>query len=270
MKISDKQKKNLIIYSGVIAVISVGAIILFGWRGLFITSNMVIALIISFFQDNRNRNQNINYAQRETFRKTYYALVAMLLNIDNRNVSAEIKYFKSYLKDEYGDLGLKEGNKYLNKYLKMRLDIVKICDGMKRRPHTEKLQMIHQLFKMASVDKNITEKEEAFIHDVANKIGILAINYRKVKAMFVKVEEKKYSYNQSYSKSFSKIDQDKNSAYSILGISKTATADEIKRAYHAMAFKYHPDRFYHLGETAGQEANEMFQKIQYAYQLIKK
>ncbi len=47
--------------------------------------------------------------------------------------------------------------------------------------------------------------------------------------------------------------------YDILGISKTATADEIKRAYRKLASLHHPDRG---GETA------KFQEIQLAYDTL--
>jgi len=47
--------------------------------------------------------------------------------------------------------------------------------------------------------------------------------------------------------------------YLTLGVSKTATADEIKRAYRSMSMKHHPDR--------GGDA-EQFKKINEAYQIL--
>ena len=51
--------------------------------------------------------------------------------------------------------------------------------------------------------------------------------------------------------------------YDILGVSKNATADEIKRAYRTLAFKYHPDR--NQGNAA---AEEKFKKISAAYDVL--
>lgn len=51
--------------------------------------------------------------------------------------------------------------------------------------------------------------------------------------------------------------------YEILGVSKTATADEIKKAYRTLAFKYHPDR--NPGDTA---AEEKFKQINAAYDVL--
>ncbi len=51
--------------------------------------------------------------------------------------------------------------------------------------------------------------------------------------------------------------------YEILGVSKTATADEIKKAYRTLAFKYHPDR-----NPGNAEAEEKFKQISSAYDVL--
>lgn len=48
--------------------------------------------------------------------------------------------------------------------------------------------------------------------------------------------------------------------YDILGVSKTASADEIKRAYRKLAHKYHPDK--------GQGDDAKFKEVNEAYQVL--
>ena len=51
--------------------------------------------------------------------------------------------------------------------------------------------------------------------------------------------------------------------YSILGVAKTATADEIKKAFRKLAVKYHPDK------TRGDKAaNEKFKELNEANQVL--
>lgn len=51
--------------------------------------------------------------------------------------------------------------------------------------------------------------------------------------------------------------------YEVLGISRTATQNEIKSAYRKLAVKYHPDK-----NPGNKEAEEKFKKISAAYEVL--
>ena len=56
---------------------------------------------------------------------------------------------------------------------------------------------------------------------------------------------------------------DKRDYYEVLGITKTATADEIKKAYRQMAKKYHPD-----ANPGDKEAEAKFKEAAEAYGIL--
>ena len=56
----------------------------------------------------------------------------------------------------------------------------------------------------------------------------------------------------------------KRDYYDVLGVTKSASKDDIKKAYRKLALKYHPDKY------KEQDANVKFQSINEAYRVLLK
>ena len=54
--------------------------------------------------------------------------------------------------------------------------------------------------------------------------------------------------------------------YSVLGVSRDATDEEIKKAYRTLSRKYHPDA--NINNPKKDEAEAKFKEVQQAYQQI--
>ncbi len=60
----------------------------------------------------------------------------------------------------------------------------------------------------------------------------------------------------------------KRDAYEVLGVSRNATADELKKAYRKMAIKYHPDRQQGKSDAEKKVAEEKFKEAAECYDIL--
>jgi DnaJ like chaperone protein len=115
--------------------------------------------------------------------------------------------------------------------------------------YSSRLQLMHFLFGIAQSDGKLPDSELKLIAHIAVNLGVSSQDYESIKAMFIK--------NADY-------------AYKILEIDPQASDEEVKKAYREMAKKYHPDKVNYLGDDFQQAAKEKFQKVNEAYEEIKK
>ena len=130
------------------------------------------------------------------------------------------------------------------------IPLEQICGDIKLRTQVEvRIQLMHYLFGIAKADGHVADVEIQILRRIANLLGIPNADFESVKNMFYR---------------------DVNSDYTVLGIESSATEDEIKKAYRQMAIRYHPDKVAAMGDEYQKGAQEKFQKIQEAYENIKK
>lgn len=177
-------------------------------------------------------------------------LSAAVMKSDNQVKKSELDYVKEFYKRQFGQVKAESYIVMLRELLQKEIDLREVCQQIKMyMDHASRLQLIHYLFGLSKSDGHVHPDEVTTIRNIANWLGISAIDYESIQAMFVKNAE---------------------SAYKILEITPQATDDEVRKAYKRMAIKHHPDKVEHLGEDVQKAANDKFKEVNTAYDQIKK
>jgi DnaJ like chaperone protein len=94
-------------------------------------------------------------------------------------------------------------------------------------------------------------------------------NYRGDGQSSDKSSDTRFSEKESFSSDSQSSEKvDAKDPYTVLGLERNASPEEIKSAYRRLANKYHPDRVTHLGEEFRELAEKRFKDIQEAYQAL--
>ncbi|HDP55441.1 MAG TPA: molecular chaperone DjlA [Bacteroidetes bacterium] len=187
---------------------------------------------------------------RNNFIVSLLVLVAEVMKADGKVLKAELDYVKRYFLKNFGEAASREALVLLRDILKQNVPLkdvsYQIRDNM---DYPSRLQLLHLLFGIANADGVLHPNEVSVITNIAGWLGVSSADFESVKSMF-----------------FNDID----ASYRVLEIERTATVEEIKKAYRNMALKHHPDKVSYLGEDIRKAAEEKFQRVNEAYEKIKK
>lgn len=219
----------------------------------------ILGLIFGSMVDSLNSGQYVgdagslnmeNGTRPGDFSVSLLILSAAVMKADGKLLRSELDYVKKFFIIQFGESIAEDRIKLFKEILKQDIPVAPICGQIKQyMDYPSRLQLMHYLFGLAVADNHVDQLELSVLNEIAALMGLPLQEFESLKAMFVK---------------------DTNAAYRILEISETATDEEVKKAYRTMAIKHHPDKVAHLGEEVAHDAKEKFQKINEAYNEIKK
>lgn len=188
---------------------------------------------------------------RSDFATMLVVLSASVMRADGKVLKSELEYLKRFFSQQFGPSFTQEHLQTLKHFLDGgAIPLEQVCSDIRQRTQVEiRIQLLHFLFGLAKADGHVADAEINVIRNIATLLEIPTVDFESVKNMFYR---------------------NVNSDYAVLGIESTATEEEIKKAYRQMAIRYHPDKVASMGEEYQKGAKEKFQKIQEAYENIKR
>lgn len=184
------------------------------------------------------------------FLSSLIILVAAVMKSDGKVLKSELEYVSAYLTQAFNKDAAQEAILGLREILKQNIPVEEVSRQIGRyMDYSSRLQLLHFLFGVSKADGHVSENELKTIERISYYMGISANDLNSIRALF---------------------HQNVQSAYDVLDIQPGATDEEVKKAYRKMAVKYHPDKVAYLGDDVKTKANEKFQKLNEAYERVKK
>ena len=184
------------------------------------------------------------------FTVSLLVLVAAVMKADGKVLKRELEYVKMFLIKQFGQESAREALVLLRDILKQNIPVADVCRQIARNmEYSSRLQLMHMLFGISGSDGTYQDEELRMIERISAYMEISGSDFHSIRNMFI---------------------MSADSSYKILEIEKSATDEEIKKAYRKLARKHHPDMVSHLGEEIRMAAEEKFKKVNEAYEMIKK
>ncbi len=188
--------------------------------------------------------------QRNSFLVSLLVLSAAVIKADGRALQSELDYVKEFVRKNFGDAAVPQAIRMLEQFTRQDVNIYEIGPQIARyMNYSQRLQLFHYLAQIAMADGEFHKREKSVLEAIGSTISLSNTDINSVISMFYK---------------------EVSAAYSVLGISSSATDDEVRTAYRKMAMKNHPDKVATLGPDVQKAAAEKFRQVQEAYEEIKK
>jgi len=213
-------------------------------------------------------SQNQQYeGQRNSFLFSLMVLSSYIIKADGKVMHSEMEFVRQFLLRNFGNEAKEQGNDILLKLFDKQKEMEAQSPGSYRNliyqccgqigmsmSYSQRLQLLNYLVLIAQADGVVTQGEINALKECARYMGMSESDVESMLNL------------DSGSSSSGSLDD----AYKVLGISPSATDDEVKKAYRKLALEHHPDKVAALGEDVRKAAEKKFQEINAAKERIYK
>lgn len=208
--------------------------------------------------------------ERNSFMFSLLVLASYIINADGKIMHSEMEQVRRFLRQNFGERAKEQGEEILLKLFEQqkrmgieayRSVIQDSCHQIRTNMlYAQRLQLFDFLIMIAQADGVIVQAEVQALREMGIHMGLSTEDIEQMLNL-----GSSHQGGATVS-SASSLDD----AYRILGISPSATNDEVKAAYRKMALKHHPDKVAALGEDVRRAAEKKFQEINNAKDRIYK
>ena len=226
---------------------------IYGWGFGGVTCGLIGffagTVVDSFEILSRHKDKDMTMGE---FANSLLVLISAVMKADGPIVKSELLYVKQFLKQNFGEKNAVKALALLNNMRKLSILPDEAAAYVNRQlDQSSKLQLIHFLYNLANIDGNMSDAEQKMLRKISNTLKISVS------------EEKSVGWEDVQQKQIIM-------AYGTLGVNRTDSIIDVKRAYRTLANKYHPDKVAFLDENQKKNAKDQFQRLTGAYEIIKK
>ncbi|MGL5681917.1 MAG: TerB family tellurite resistance protein [Marinifilaceae bacterium] len=191
-----------------------------------------------------------NATGRGDFMVSLSVLATAVMKADGNVTRVELDFVRQFFQRNFGMQGAEEAMQIVERLNNTQIPLHEVCGQIRyNMDHAAVMQLLYFLFGVAKADGNVCANEIKVLEEISRLLGIHPSTFNSIKSMYY---------------------DDSDSAYKILGVTSSATNEELKKAYRRVAMENHPDKVAHLGEEVRKAAEEKFTAINVAYEKIKK
>ena len=197
--------------------------------------------------------------QRNTFRFSLLVLASYIIRADGKVMHSEMNLLRQWLRNNFGQNAVDDGEQIILKlfeqqkllgHSEFRSMVIGSCEQLRQiMSYEQRLQLLNFLVMIAQADGFVATAEVNALRECTLALGLSETDLNSM----LNLQD---------------AGTNLDAAYKVLGVSPTATNDEVKAAFRRLALQNHPDKVASLGEDVRKAAEKKFKEINAAKETI--